>query len=1103
MTVSGGTLTLNNNPVTVVVLGTPLATTSYQLTQGGNVAGSVTTSSLTVIGGGISSASLQINGGDLYLVVNSLTTPLTWEGNHGGNWDLTTTNWSVTGSPSTPALYVNDSVVTFDDTAAGTPNVSLASTISPGGMTVSTTNDNYTFSGAGQLAGGMALTVNGTGMLTINNSNTFFGGAVLNGGLVTFAPGGLGSGPITFNGGTLIWLNNNSQDVSGQIQPIPGGVTANLVISNNNAVTFATGLSGSGGLAKNGTGFLALGGVGSYGNGTAINAGVLQLNSATAAGAGPIIDSTTLDINIAGGTLNNSVSGAGIINVLETPSTVTSLAGLGSFSGTLNCPSGAGTSAKVEISTGGFGGSTMNIANGGTLWLYGQSISPAINISGAGNSEGYGALRVENGSYLSGQMTLLGNTSLGNTTTSTGTIAGNIVDGGSGYSLTKVGNGPLTIGGVNTYGGSTFIQGGALMLGGGSIANTTNIYISPGATFSTSGSSFALGANQTLTSLDSGTTSCIIAGGATLSAGALVMNYTAGTPSLINTNGQLTINNIPITINVLGAPLPSGTYVLISAAAGSSPGTMSGSVSSSALTITGFNLAANNSAGLQMVSNQLVLNVQSTALPLTWEGTNTGVWDTLTTKNWENGSTPEYFANGSPVTFNDALAGTTNVSMSTSVQPASVLVSNNTHHYFIGGAGELSGGTALVKSGTNVLTLTTSNNFSGGTTINDGGGMVTLSNVFALGTAPITFEKTNSDTGTLQFATTGNNINSINTYNGFSTTLAGNATVPDIENVSGTNSLTGSVTITGSGASGTGISVKSDAGSLNIRGAVTTAGTGTPSLELNGAGNGNVSGLISDGSGQISLVKDGTGTWEIDRANTYSGGTTINNGTLTVGGLRNAAQLGTGMVTVNSGGTLFLNVESTTFANAITGSGTVNMACPAPYNDFLSSDLSGFTGNLNVLPSPTLVLEITSGGVNINSAATINVSNNATLYLGEITINAQINVVGMGSGSQYAGALWANDTTLAGPVTMQGNTALGVGATSAEIVTYEAPIGDGGNGYSVYITGLSGAPASVTYFEATNTYGGATVVSNGESVHPAGRLDLQFHQYRPRLWYNL
>jgi autotransporter-associated beta strand protein len=92
-------------------------------------------------------------------------------------------------------------------------------------------------------------------------------------------------------------------------------------------------------------------------------------------------------------------------------------------------------------------------------------------------------------------------------------------------------------------------------------------------------------------------------------------------------------------------------------------------------------------------------------------------------------------------------------------------------------------------------------------------------------------------------------------------------------------------------------------------GTVTNTSTSTASTltvgssSIAGSGTGTYGGVVSDGSGGLSLVKAGTGTLTLDQPMTYSGGTAVNAGTLLAGNTTGSAT-GTGAVMVNSGGTL-------------------------------------------------------------------------------------------------------------------------------------------------------------------------------------------------------
>jgi autotransporter-associated beta strand protein len=101
--------------------------------------------------------------------------------------------------------------------------------------------------------------------------------------------------------------------------------------------------------------------------------------------------------------------------------------------------------------------------------------------------------------------------------------------------------------------------------------------------------------------------------------------------------------------------------------------------------------------------------------------------------------------------------------------------------------------------------------------------------------------------------------------------------------------------------------VNNASGSASV---LTLGGTVSP-----GAG---FSGYISDGAGTIALVKTGSNTQILSGSGTYSGGVTVDAGTLRVNGATPStvsSALGTGAVNVNNGGQLFL---SASIANAVT-----------------------------------------------------------------------------------------------------------------------------------------------------------------------------------------
>src|SRR5262249_47457413 len=89
------------------------------------------------------------------------------------------------------------------------------------------------------------------------------------------------------------------------------------------------------------------------------------------------------------------------------------------------------------------------------------------------------------------------------------------------------------------------------------------------------------------------------------------------------------------------------------------------------------------------------------------------------------------------VIFDDTAAGTTTVSLTSgTVNPGSVTFKNNTASYTLSGASGIVGQAALAMTGSGAVTISTSNSYSGGTTISSGS--LTATGSQALGTGSIT-----------------------------------------------------------------------------------------------------------------------------------------------------------------------------------------------------------------------------------------------------------------------------------------------------------------------------------------------------------------------------
>ena len=137
--------------------------------------------------------------------------------------------------------------------------------------------------------------------------------------------------------------------------------------------------------------------------------------------------------------------------------------------------------------------------------------------------------------------------------------------------------------------------------------------------------------------------------------------------------------------------------------------------------------------------------------------------------------------------------------------------------------------------------------------------------------------------------------------NGGAVTLNANVTKNQLFNSAvtlGTDGSTQTFTLTNQTA----------ANSLTVAGAISgSTGTGVKTLAIAGSGATTLSGILSNGtSGTVALTKSGTGVLTLTGANTYTGTTTVNGGTLKA---NNAAALGSNTVgtSVADGATLDIN----------------------------------------------------------------------------------------------------------------------------------------------------------------------------------------------------
>ncbi|MDH2384437.1 autotransporter-associated beta strand repeat-containing protein [Bradyrhizobium sp. CER78] len=193
--------------------------------------------------------------------------------------------------------------------------------------------------------------------------------------------------------------------------------------------------------------------------------------------------------------------------------------------------------------------------------------------------------------------------------------------------------------------------------------------------------------------------------------------------------------------------------------------------------------------------------------------------------------------------------------------------------------------------------------------------------------------------------------------------------------------------------------------------------TGTSTLYTLAGTTLGVGGQISGGG---TLVKDGGGKLMLTGANNYSGGTTINAGTLQLGNGGASGSI-TGDV-LNHGILAFYRVDASVFAGAISGSGSVQQA---------GAGTTILTGNNSYSGGTTIAmgtLQLGNGGT--SGSITGNVTNNGTLafnrsdavtFDGAITGAGALNQLGSGTTILTANNSYSGGTTITAGTLQLGN----------------------------------------------------------------------------------
>jgi autotransporter-associated beta strand protein len=593
-------------------------------------------------------------------------------------------------------------------------------------------------------------------------------------------------------------------------------------------------------------------------------------------------------------------------------------------------------------------------------------------------------------SGTAGSLRLTGDTPANVVAGRTATVTTPVGEDTAGRQLVKVGPGTLVLSGDSTHTGVTSVTAGTLVLSGNNVAATGGMTLSGGVTqfdFPASmngaardvtvnaGSTVVFGASFGAGNIPSGLDRIV-----TTSAGVIAADHYDATNLDFNTPGLTAAYLGAVgSVSYTGTLTPNGTTYRLGGGGGTLtlPNTNAITGAGNSLVVKGnVNLTGshNHGGGTTLTTGTLAVGNDSSlgSGTLTING---GVLQSID-------STAHVLANALALGSDVTIGGTGNLTFSST--SATALGATRTFSINNGSStfAQAFSGTAfgITKAGTGALTLSGNNSYTGLTTLNTG--TLTLSGnhtgtggvTLTAGTLNVNHDHALGNSGTLTITTgTIDNTKGSAVANSVATpvTLGGNFTFSTPAATSNNNLHLGTGAVTNAGSRT--ITLNGTATTLTLGGVMTNSATAVQTTTVNGPGNtlvlggyalsnsatsyiniitgtGNVTitGPVTNGATATAsgLTKQGTGTLTLNGANTYSGATTVNAGTLALGQATLAATA-TATVTVASGAVLRLdfageNQVVNLVLNGVTqGVGVYNSTTAAPY-------ITG-TGSLRVI----------------------------------------------------------------------------------------------------------------------------------------------------------
>lgn len=851
----------------------------------------------------------------------------------------------------------------------------------------------------------------------------------------------LGAGGLTQRAG-----NSNQQSIS--FDGIVLGASQTWNINNSGGLRVASPISGgsTAALTKTGTGTLTLLGNNTYSGGTTTSNGVINVgdgdgtgtlvSSNLGTGAVTLNSNATINFNASSSAGNATISNNGSLN-FNNSSVASSATITNTFGGSLSFNNSSSadnatirnnagsvsfndsSSAKFATISNNAGNSlifndtssanTATITNLGSIFFNDSSTGGSL-VMIANNG---GSLNLSGPTFLTiGSLSGAGSINLGSSKLVVGalgrteTISGAISGAGI---FAKQGTGTLTLTGNNSQAGGLESQGGQLVLASGNAGGAGQVTVAGNSNFAGTGNStMTVSAANALAQI----TDLTILGWQG-------SGFTAGGSATVNVNAA---NSLVHTINVSVTGGDSTQY----ASGGNAILNLS---TANALTNVGNVFVTGGAGSSSATGGSATVNVSAA-----------NVLGNLGTIYLTGGSTQTVNSGGAAVLSlgaNDTAASNTNHIVLATNSTAQARVDLNGHSLTIGGidtAGVVDSNLIVQNGGStnSVLTVGTDNaDYTFGGNLRNGAGTGTLSLV-KVGSGTLTLVNTNTYTGT--------------------TTLNG-----------GTLLIRDAASLGSQGENG----LLLNSGTLGF---ISGANTLTRNFTLNGTDGGftavnaddtlTLSGTLS-GSG--SLTKRGAGTLILTSINFYSGGTTIESGTLVA---NSNFALSSGAV-ANNGSLVLSGTDNRIFINTISGSGNL---------------VKTGTGMVMLLGNSTY-----SGGTTIQSG-TLAVNNNNALGTGNVTLaggtlqasgeslsNAVTFTAASGLNTASTGNAQIPGLTLKGGVTLAGDGALTVTGNTRTAI--DSVVSEDSVGRTLIKDG-----AGTLVLTRDNTYTGGTFVRAGTLV---------------------